>query len=158
MKQKIKPYIISILIALAVGALSAFLTRNNMDIYSEVVTPPLSPPSILFPRVWTVLYILMGISAAMIYTDSTASRSAKENALTTYAASLIFNFAWSIIFFNLRAFLVSFVWLLVLLGLIIKTIADYRKINKTAAYLQIPYALWVTFAGYLNLGIWWLNR
>ena len=158
MKQKIKPYIISILIALAVGALSAFLTRNNMDIYSEVVTPPLSPPSILFPIVWTALYILMGISAAMIYTDGTASRSAKENALTTYAASLIFNFAWSIIFFNLRAFLVSFVWLLVLLGLIIKTIADYRKINKTAAYLQIPYALWVTFAGYLNLGIWWLNR
>ena len=158
MKQKIKPYIISILIALAVGALSAFLTRNNMDIYSEVVTPPLSPPSILFPIVWTALYILMGISAAMIYTDGTASRSAKENALTTYAASLIFNFAWSIIFFNLRAFLVSFVWLLVLPGLIIKTIADYRKINKTAAYLQIPYALWVTFAGYLNLGFYLLNR
>ncbi len=158
MKTKLKPYIISILIALAVGALSAFLTRGSMDIYSTVETPPLSPPSILFPIVWTVLYVLMGISAAMIYTDQTAPRSQKESALTTYAASLIFNFAWSIIFFNLRAFLVAFIWLLVLLALIIKTIVDYYKINKTAAYLQIPYALWVTFAGYLNFGIWWLNR
>ena len=149
MKRNIKPYIISILIALAIGALSAFITGDNMDIYSTLETPPLSPPSFLFPIVWSVRYVLMGISAAMIATDQVALRD---------AASLVFNFAWSIIFFKLRAFLPAFIWLLILLALIIKTIADYSKINKTAAYLQIPYALWVTFAGYLNFGIWWLNR
>lgn len=158
MKRNIKPYIISVIIALLVGALSAFITRGNMDIYSTLETPPLTPPSFLFPIVWTILYVLMGISAAMIATDSAASRDDKEAAITIYAASLVFNFAWSIIFFNLRAFLPAFVWLLILLALIIKTIVDYSKINKTAAYLQIPYALWVTFAGYLNFGIWWLNR
>ena len=158
MKSKIRPYIVSVAVSLAVGALSAFFTRNTMDIYSTLSTPPLAPPSFLFPIVWTVLYVLMGISAAMIYKDSMATQRAKEGALTTYAASLVFNFTWSIIFFNRRLFLFAFVWLLVLLALIIKTIVDYAKINKTAAYLQIPYALWVTFAGYLNLGIWWLNR
>ena len=158
MKRNIKPYIISILIALAIGALSAFITGDNMDIYSTLETPPLSPPSFLFPIVWSVLYVLMGISAAMIATDQVALRDDKESAITVYAASLVFNFAWSIIFFKLRAFLPAFIWILILLALIIKTIADYSKINKTAAYLQIPYALWVTFAGYLNFGIWWLNR
>lgn len=158
MKQKIKPYVISIAISLAVGIISALLTRGNMNIYKEVVTPPLSPPSFLFPVVWTVLYILMGISAAMIYTDKYASKRQKDLALYTYAASLFVNFFWSIIFFNMRAFLFAFIWLLLLLYLIVSTILQYRKINPTAAYLQIPYALWVTFAGYLNFGIWFLNR
>ncbi|MBR7132126.1 MAG: tryptophan-rich sensory protein [Clostridia bacterium] len=154
---KIKPYIISILTALAVGGLSALLTRNNMDIYSTVNTPPLSPPSILFPIVWTVLYILMGISAAMIYTDNKASDAEKKSALYTYAASLLVNFFWSIIFFNMRAFLFAFIWILLLLFLIIRTIMKYYRIKPLAAYLQIPYALWVAFAGYLNFGIWYLN-
>lgn len=155
---KFKPYIISIVIALGVGGLSAFLTRNNMDLYSEVTTPPLSPPSILFPIAWTILYVLMGISAAIIYTDRAAAPEKKREALITYAISLFVNFTWSLIFFNMRAFLGAFLWLLLLLVLIIKTIVDYREINAKAAYLQIPYALWVTFAGYLNLGIWILNR
>lgn len=157
-KNQIRSYVISILIALATGGLSALLTRNSMNIYSELNTPPLSPPAILFPIVWTVLYALMGISAAMIYNDSTAKSVEKESALSIYAASLVVNFFWSLIFFNLRAFPIAFFWLLLLLFLILKTITAYKKINKTAAYLQIPYALWVTFAGYLNLGIWLLNR
>ncbi len=158
MFAKIKPYIISILIALGVGGLSALLTMGSMDIYKEIKTPPLSPPSILFPIAWTALYILMGISAAMIYKDSFASVKEKKLALSPYASSLIVNFAWSIIFFNFRAFLVAFVWLLFLLFLIIRTIFLYAKINKTAAHLQIPYAIWVAFAGYLNIGIFLLNR
>lgn len=158
MKLKIRPYVISILISLSVGIISALVTRENMNIYEEVVTPPLSPPSFLFPIVWTLLYILMGISAAMIYTDNIAPKRLKDRAIYTYAASLFVNFFWSIIFFNMRAFLFSFLWLLLLLFLIISTILQYRKINATAAYLQIPYAVWVTFAGYLNLGIWLLNR
>ena len=155
---KIKPYIISVLIALGVGGLSAFFTRNSMDLYSTINTPPLSPPSILFPIVWTILFLLMGISAAMIYTDTNASQLSKKSALSTYALSLIVNFFWSIIFFNFRAFLFAFIWLLLLLFLIVRTIMKYYKINPTAAYLQIPYLVWVTFAGYLTFAIWLLNR
>ena len=158
MKHKLRPYIISVAVSVGVGLLSALLTRGNMDIYKEVVTPPLSPPSFLFPIVWTVLYILMGISAAMIYTDKKAPAKQKESALFTYVASLVVNFFWSIIFFNMRAYFFAFIWLLLLLFLIIATILQYRKINPIAAYLQIPYAVWVTFAGYLNLGIWILNK
>ncbi len=156
--KKIKPFILSIVIALAVGGLSALLTRNNMSLYSDVSTPPLSPPSWVFPVVWTILFILMGISAALIYTNKTAPEHQKRSARYTYALSLLVNFFWSIIFFNLRAFLFAFLWLLLLLFLIIFTIMKYYKINKTAAYLQIPYALWVTFAGYLTFAIWWLNK
>lgn len=158
MKEKIKTYLISIGIALAVGGLSAFFTRNSMNFYETIITPPLSPPSWLFPVVWTVLFVLMGISAAMIYLDRTASNPSKKSALYTYALSLAVNFFWSIIFFNLRAFLFAFVWLLLLLYLIIKTILKYYKINTLAAYLQIPYLLWVGFAGYLTFAIWILNK
>lgn len=155
--SKIKPYIVSIFISLATGGLSAFLTRNSMDIYSEVNTPPLSPPGILFPIVWSVLYILMGISAAIIY-NSNESSDTKSRALFIYAISLFVNFCWSIFFFNMRLFFFSFLWLIILWILILRTILDYSKINRVAAYLQIPYLLWVTFAGYLNFGIWFLNR
>lgn len=158
MKERIKTYIVSIAIALVVGGLSAFFTRNSMNLYETIIRPPLSPPSWAFPVVWTVLFILMGISASMIYLDRTAPVPRKKSALYTYALSLIVNFFWSIIFFNLRAYLFAFIWLLLLLYLIIKTILKYYKINPLAAYLQIPYLLWVTFAGYLTFAIWILNK
>ena len=158
MSKKLKPYIISIALALGVGALSAFLTRESMNLYEEITRPPLSPPSWLFPVVWTILYILMGIGSATIYTNETAAPIEKESALGTYAASLLANFGWSLIFFNHRAFFFAFLWLLVLLFLIIKMIVQFYKIRPLAAYLQIPYAIWVSFAGYLNFAIWILNR
>lgn len=160
MKSKVKSYIIAILIPLAVGGLSAFLTRDSMDIYREVATPPFMPPSILFPIVWSVLFILMGISSAMVHNtpDSEISDPKdKERGISVYAVSLAFNFVWSLIFFNARAFFVAFVWLFVLLALIIWTIVIYRRVKPAAAYLQIPYAVWVAFAGYLNFGIAVLN-
>lgn len=157
-KRKIKVYVISILIPLAVGLLSAWLTRGNMDIYTELETPPLSPPSILFPIVWTALYILMGISSAMIWLGRDINPATADKGIAVYALSLAFNFVWSIIFFNFKWILFSFFWLVALLALIIATIVFYRKISKPAAYLQIPYALWVSFAGYLNIGIWFLNK
>ena len=157
MWNKIKPFIISIAIALAVGGISAILTTGNMSIYNEIKTPPLSPPSILFPIVWSILYVLMGISAALVYTNSYVDADESRIGLKSYAVSLAFNFLWSIFFFNLRWFGFSFIWLLALLFLIIKTIVSYNRISKAAAYLQIPYAVWVAFAGYLNFGIWMLN-
>ena len=102
MWKKIKPYVIAVLIALAVGGLAAFLTRDSMDIYKEIVLPPLAPPSILFPIVWTVLYILMGISSAMIYLRKDSTPGAVQNALSVYAINLVVNFMWSIIFFNMQ--------------------------------------------------------
>ena len=158
MWKKLKPYIISILLALAVGGLSALLTMGNMEIYSEIETPPLSPPSILFPIVWTALYILMGISAAIVYTNRQNSFHEAKMGLRAYAISLFFNFLWSIVFLNFRWLGFAFFWLLGLLFFIIKTIVCYSKVNKLAAYLQIPYALWVAFAGYLTLAIAFLNR
>ena len=157
MFKKIKPYIIALLIPLAVGGLSAFLTKDNMSLYRDVVTPPLSPPSFLFPLVWTILYILMGVSSLMIYKARSVSIKQRASALSTYASSLIINFAWSIIFFNFRAFFLAFVWLVLLFYLIIRTILEYKEIEKRAAYLQIPYAVWVAFAGYLSFSIWLLN-
>ncbi len=154
--RKFKVYSVSILISLAVGILSALATMGNMDIYATINTPPLAPPAILFPIVWTVLYILMGVSAAIIYL-SNAQADEKTKALFTYAVSLFVNFFWSIFFFNMQAFLLSFIWILLLWGLIILTIIDYYPINKVAAFLQIPYLIWVTFAAYLNLAIVLLN-
>ena len=156
-KNTVLTFAAAVIIPLAVGGLSAFLTRDNMNIYEEVNTPPLSPPSFLFPVVWTVLYFLMGISSAFIWRQRQSRKEKVDNALLIYAASLVFNFIWSLIFFNFRLFFFAFVWLIILLALIILTVISYRKILPIASYLQIPYVLWVAFAGYLNFGIWLLN-
>ena len=155
--KKYKSYFISVAIALGTGGLSALLTMKNMEIFDMVKKPPLSPPAILFPIVWTILYILMGISAAFIYEKRNESPDKVREALTTYASSLIVNFSWSIIFFNLQAFFVAFIWIILLLFLIIITLVKYYSIDKKAALLQIPYLIWVAFATYLTLGIMLMN-
>ena len=158
MWKKIKPYLVSILIALGVGGLAAFLTRGSMDIYNSVNTPPFSPPSWLFPVVWTLLYILMGISSAIIYQKGKEEGADVKRALDVYLLQLAVNFIWSIVFFNMRLFFLAFLWLLFLWVLIIVMIKRFWKIDSAAAKLQIPYLLWVSFAGYLNFMIWILNR
>ena len=157
MKKEIKTYAISIAAALATGGLSALFTAGNMDIYSAITKPALAPPSALFPIVWTLLYILMGVSSAMIYLQRSENPQAARNSLIAYAASLFLNFFWSIIFFNMQAFLFAFIWILLLWASILVTILQYRKISPLAAALQVPYLLWVTFAAYLNLAIYLLN-
>lgn len=154
---KYKSYILSSLIALAVGVLSALLTMENMNL-SHLKQPPLSPPAFLFPVVWSILYILMGVSSAQIFSARKNSPEPVRNALSTYASSLVVNFAWSIIFFNFGAFFLAFLWIILLEFLVIKTIKQYLLINKSAARLQIPYAVWVAFAGYLTLAISILNK
>ncbi len=152
-----KTYLIAILIPLAVGGLAALLTRGNMMLFDEIVKPPLAPPPILFPIVWTVLYILMGIGSARVYLKKDTMPREATNALRTYAVQLFFNFFWSLIFFNLRTFLFAFIWLIALWGLIIVMLFEFYKIDKPAAIINIPYLLWVTFAAYLNLAIYILN-
>ncbi|MBQ8588329.1 MAG: tryptophan-rich sensory protein [Clostridia bacterium] len=157
MLKKIKPYAVSIAIALAVGGLAALLTMDSMNIYETINKPLLSPPSILFPIVWTVLYILMGVSAAIVYVRGGGANDEAQSALMVYASQLAVNFLWSIVFFNLQAFGLAFVVLVVLWLLIILMIYKFYAVSPLAAYLQIPYLLWVTFAGYLNLMIVILN-
>ncbi|MBQ8808318.1 MAG: tryptophan-rich sensory protein [Clostridia bacterium] len=157
MWKNLKPYIISVLIALGVGGLAALLTRNNMDIYQSITRPPLSPPSWLFPVVWTVLYILMGISSAMVYIKGSEGDEDASSALRIYALQLAANFFWSIIFFNMQAYLFAFIWIILLWVLIIIMIKRFYEVSPVAAWLQIPYLLWVTFAAYLNLMIYFLN-
>lgn len=145
--------IIAILIPIAVGTLSA-LFAGNMNVYSVINKPSLSPPGILFPIVWTILYILMGISSYIIYESDAPGRSA---ALQTYVLQLFFNFFWSILFFRFDLYFTSFVWLLALLFLIVKMIWQFNRIDHTAARLLIPYLLWCLFAAYLNFMIFRLN-
>ncbi len=152
-----KTYLIAILIPLAVGGLASLLTSGSMMMYDEIVKPPLAPPPILFPIVWTILYILMGIGSARVYLKKEAMPREVTNALKTYVLQLGFNFFWSLIFFNLRAFLFAFIWLIALWGLIIIMLFKFYKIDKPAAIINIPYLLWVTFAAYLNLAIFILN-
>lgn len=158
MRKKFKPYVISIAVALGVGALSAWLAKNGMDIYNKsVIKPMLSPPMVLFPIVWSILFILMGISSAIVFVKRGEDKEATASALKVYAFQLIVNFFWSIIFFNMQSYLFAFIWLVILWLLIILMIFKFRKISSLAAYLQIPYLLWVTFAGYLTLMVYILN-
>ena len=149
-----KKLIPQLLLPLGVGALSAFLTRGSMDIYSQITEPPLAPPAAIFPIVWTILYLLMGISAYLIMTSGNENT---ESAMFIYWLQLAVNFIWSPIFFNAQMFRVAFVVLIILCILVFTMIKRFLPINKTAAYLQIPYLIWLTFAGYLNLMIALLN-
>jgi len=158
MLRKYKPYLIAVLLTLAGGGLAVAFTMMGMDAYETALKPALTPPPILFPIVWSILYILMGISAALVWQRRKEDLAAASAGLSAYVVSLAVNFVWSILFFRCRWLLVSFFWLLALLALILRTIAAYRKVSPLAARLQIPYALWVTFAGYLNFAIWYLNR
>lgn len=152
-----KKLITCIAIPLAVGSFSALLSQNGMETFDTINKPPLSPPGWLFPIVWTILYTLMGIASYLVLTAEQASQQSKDRALLVYGLQLAFNFGWSLIFFNLEAYLFAFIWLVVLWLLILKTISLFGQISKTAGYLMIPYLLWVTFAGYLNLAIYFLN-
>ncbi len=158
MWKKIKPFVFFIALSLGVGALSAFLTRDAMNVYGEIMTPSFAPPAILFPIVWTVLYILMGISAALVYNRKEKNPTAARDGLVLFGVSLFVNFTWSLIFFGLRAFLFASIWILFLLFLVAGTIYYYRKVSPPAAYLQIPYLLWVAFASVLTVAIYLLNR
>lgn len=157
MKSKVKTYVLCILFTVGVGALSAFLTRNSMDVYETINKPPLAPPSVLFPIVWSVLYVLMGISFGNILIRGREQGIYTLPSVKIYLAQLAVNFFWSIIFFGLRAFVLSFLWLVLLWVLIIMMIDSFSKISKFAAYINIPYFLWVSFAAYLNFMIYRIN-
>ncbi len=155
-KFSLTDLLIFVVSAELVGAVSALISGSFTPLYSEIRNPPLSPPSWLFPVVWTVLYAVMGFSAYLIYRDED-SGSDRSRALGFYVIQLAVNFSWSIIFFRFRIFpLAAFVALL-LAVLVAGMILAFRKVNRIAAYINIPYLLWMTFATYLAFGVWFLN-
>ena len=150
------PYAGWILFAEAVGGLAGLLNRSAMEIYNtSILKPPLSPPAVVFPIAWTILYALMGISAARIWLKPPSP--GRSRSLRLFLIQLAFNFIWSFLFFSLQAFGISFLWLAVLWLLILRMILSFWDLDRPAAWLQLPYLLWVLFAAYLNLGVWKLN-
>ena len=155
-QQPWKTYLFWILLSESVGLLSGWLSREGTQLYSEtMLKPALSPPAIVFPIVWTILYALMGISAARIRLAPPSRQ--QQQGTNLFIAQLIVNFFWSLFFFNLQAYGFSLLWLILLWVLVFLMILSFRKTDRLAAILQIPYLLWLTFAAYLNWGVWMLN-
>ena len=155
MKPNVKALLIALAIPLAVGGLATLLSGGMGD-FRMLNQPPLSPPGWVFPVVWTVLYLLMGYSSYRVYTAGKPP-AFTQRALKLYAAQLFFNFLWPIVFFSFAWYLGAFFVLLILWALILLTLRAFTVIDETAGDLLIPYILWVTFAGYLNLGVYFLN-
>ncbi|RFZ95155.1 tryptophan-rich sensory protein [Mucilaginibacter conchicola] len=152
------PYIISLLINLAIGFVASIFTRPEIEgWYRTLKKPGFTPPDMAFPIAWTILYILIATSAYLVWTKRN-NTPAFKTALIIYALQLFFNFWWSIIFFGLHSILIALIIIIALLVLIILNISWFNRFSKPAAYLLVPYLLWVGFAALLNLSIYIFNK
>ena len=151
MKINFRKLILSILVPLLLGTLVGILTSPSVNTMNM---PSFAPPGFLFPIVWTILYILMGVSSYII---SESNSVCKDDALKTYSLQLIVNLLWSFIFFTFKLYLFAFLWIILLIVLVLLMIKKFYKISKLSAYLQIPYLLWILFAAILNFSIYLLN-
>lgn len=156
MWNKYRTYVGFSAAALAVGGLSALLTGEGMKDFAALNQPPLSPPGWLFPVVWTILYVLMGVGMAIVWRETSGRE--RRRATEAWALQLAVNFFWTIIFFRLEARLFAFFWLLLLLVLAARMTHIFNEHSAVAGKLQIPYLIWLAFAGYLNFAVWLLNR
>ena len=157
MKIKWKSFIVLILIPLFTGGLAALITGDSFSSFESVQKPPLTPPAWLFPVVWSILYVLMGIASYLVL-QAENSGDEKINAFVFYTLQLIFNFFWPILFFGFSAYFIAFAWIILLLALILITTTKFYKLSKPAGLLMIPYILWVSFATYLNFAVFMLNK
>lgn len=153
MKIQWRKLLLCLAVPLGVGVLAALLTSGGMETFAALQKPPLSPPGWLFPVVWTILYIFMGIASYLVLT----SGKPYKTALRVYGLQLLFNFVWPLLFFNLSLYLTAFVWLVLLWLLILANTVLFGRISKPAGILLLPYLAWVAFAGYLNLSVYLLN-
>ena len=144
-----------LLFPLFVGTIAGFLIREQLPIYQSIQKPPFAPPPILFPIIWTILYLLMGYSAYLVFQSQSTNRQA---ALSVFFLQLLCNFFWPLIFFNLQAYLTAFLWLVTLFLLVLYLSILFCEISVKASLLLLPYLLWLLFAGYLNFGVYLLNR
>lgn len=152
--KRILMFFFFLLVPLVVGGISAALTGTAMTQFDSMNKPMLAPPAKLFPIVWTILYLLMGIVGYMIYSSKNSWRIV---AMILFIGQLVFNFFWSLIFFNMEKYWVAFIWLMAMWVMIIALLVILCRVNIVAMFLLIPLALWSTFAAYLNLMIARLN-
>lgn len=146
----------AVLLPLLLGALAAFLVKDGFQLYSMLYKPLLSPPALLFPIVWFILYVLMGIASYLVI-SSDASLQRKKRALKLYALQLILNFLWPILFFGMEMFGLALLCALMLLTTVILCYVLFAHISDTAGLLLVPYIIWLLFAVYLNIGVILLN-
>lgn len=148
-------YLLSLLPVAVVAALGGWVTARGMDAYALLEKPTLTPPAIVFPLVWSALYLLMAVGAARVFLSGKPGR---WQALAVYGAQLLVNLVWSFLFFGLGWYLVSFFWILLLLVLVVAMIVRFYPLDRAAALMQLPYVLWLALAAYLNLAVYLLNR
>ena len=148
--KKFLSFLKSLALTLAVGGLSAILTRGENSFYETLILPPLAPPSIVFPIVWTILYVLMGIS---LYLAKPLTKDTK----LSFALLLLCLFLWPIIFFVFKSLSFSFLWIVLTLIVCFITVIKFYRQNKTAGLLLVPLLIWILFATYLNGAIFFLN-
>ncbi len=156
MKIKLKKLLLCLAIPLLVGGLAALLSMSGMREFDALIKPPLTPPAWVFPVVWTALYLMMGL-ASYIVSEADRPKEDISAALTVYGCQLAVNFFWPILFFHFKLRLFAFFWLVALWLAVIANLAFFRKLDKRAGNLILPYLVWVTFAGYLNFGVYLLN-
>lgn len=150
--------ILCIIAPLLVGGVASLIAGGRMATFSNLNLPPLAPPAILFPIVWTILYILMGVASFLIWKAGRgAKKEASKTALILYGIQLALNFGWTIVFFNLGQYWMAFAWLVVLLIMVIALTVKTAGLSKAAMWMLVPYVVWCLFAGYLNLMIAILN-
>lgn len=154
MKINLKKIIIITIITFIVGSFFSLFTMNNMETFKEL-EKPINIPGIVFPIVWSILYLLMSIS---LYLILESKNNEKVKSIIIYSAQLVINSLWSLIFFGFNNYLLSFIWIIFLFIIVVVMIINFYKTSKISAFLNIPYVLWIIFAGYLNLGIYLLNR
>ena len=155
--KKYKPYLYSIVISEGVGFLASFLSREGTKRFNLYVNkPPLTPPALVFPIAWGTLYALMGISSARIWLSPMSGK--RSWGLNLYITQLVLNFFWTLIFFNAAAYGAAAIWILILWLAVLAMVWQFFGVDKTAAWLQVPYLAWLTFAAYLNFGVWMLNK
>lgn len=155
MKQETKTLLTAVAIPLAVGGVSGFLTRNSMSTFQKLKKPPLSPPGWLFPVVWTVLFIFMGAASWIVWRKPGSEE--RRKALKTYGVQLVVNFFWPVLFFLGKKYTIAFAWLCFLWYLVYSCLTQFCRLSRKAGALLVPYLVWLTYAGYLNLMISILN-
>lgn len=151
--SKFKLYAKSILIPVIIGGVVGLIISKTID-YNQLIKPEFAPPSIVFPIVWTILYILMGVSYGILKSKDLVDEKIRR----IYYLQLFVNAMWSIIFFTFKLRLTAFIWILILDVLVIIMIYRFYNKNKVSGLLQIPYLIWILFATYLNLSVYLLNR
>ena len=155
MTQKKKTLIAFIALTFAVGLLAGFLIMDYTDNYLLLEKPPVAPPKWLFPVAWNTLYLLISVAGALAY--DAVDYSEKRAVLLLYGLQLLLNFLWPVFFFRVGHIMLAFYDLIALWVVILVNIIFYARVNKYSSYLFIPYILWVSFAAYLNYGIYILN-